>query len=144
MSCRGMAGGLHLLVFRHSLWSCTPVSAGLSDWIHIRASILDLVQPHALPCDGRWISSLGIPPFSYARHSRAYRFVSCSVDWIHVRSPISDSVLIHVLPRNGRRASSVGIPPFLMVLYSRVRGSLGLDSYSSLDFGFGPAACPAV
>ena len=73
-----------------------------------------------------------------------YGFRSVSVDWIHVRSPISDSVLIHVLPRDGRRASSVGIPPFLMVLYSRVRGSLGLDSYSSLDFGFGPGACPSM
>ncbi len=73
-----------------------------------------------------------------------YGFRSVSVDWIHVRPPISDSVLIHVLPRNGRLASSVGIPPFLMVLYSRVRGSLGLDSCSAADFGFGPGTCPSM
>lgn len=69
-----------------------------------------------------------------------YGFRSVSVDWIHVRPPISDLVLAHVLAWNSR----VGIPPFLAVLYFRVRGSFGLDSYSSLDFGFGPAACPAV
>ena len=114
------------------------------DWIHVRPPISDSVLIHVLPRNGRRASYVGIPPFSYARHSRAYWFVSCSADWIHIRASILDLVQPHALPCDGRRASSVGIPPFLMVLYSRVRGSLGLDSCSAADFGFGPGTCPSM